>query len=246
MTTKSRNLEVISDYSQSNQEVREKRKKPRIHLSSEQFRITQIGKLFSVIDLSTDGMAFRVLDNQDLNILPVGAVIEGTLNLRGEKYPIQVQVKHLAGQVIGCQFVDVAPGVRAALDQFLDPAELGRELKPIPSDHGVVWYHGPGGTDLLLSRAIDGRYHRFTLFVLGSYVQWEESSGATTGRALPSSERCDQRNEQWGVVQFETMVLDPDPQPDSDKLSIAKELILSSNIPQDLKKWCVRQMQLVQ
>jgi hypothetical protein len=248
--TKSPNLEVISEATPKNLDLREKRRKPRIHLASEQFRLDPSGKVFSVVDLSADGMAFRILDTNDLLALPIAVVVTGTLNLRGEKYQVQVQVKHLLGQTVGCQFLDLQESVKEALDRFLDPAELGRELRPIPSpnsgDHGTLWYHGPGGTDLLLSRAVDGRYHRFTLFVLGSFVQWDEESGATTGRAMPSDDKCDQRGEQWGVVQFETMVLDTDPSPDSDKLSIAKALILSSNLPQDMKKWCARQLTLPQ
>jgi hypothetical protein len=252
--TKSPSLEVISDVSEKSLNILEKRKKPRIHLSSEQFRVDQTGKLFSVVDLSLDGIAFRVLDQTDLVMLPVAIQISGILNLRGVKLPVQIQVKNIRAQVIGCQFIDLDSKARAALEKFLDPAELGRELKPIPTAQGAhgsgesatLWYHGPGGTDLLFSRALDGRYRRFTLFVLGSFVQWDEEGGVVTGRAVSSEDRRDQRSEEWGAVQFETIVLDADSQPDADKLSIAKDLILSSNLPQDLKKWCVRQLVLPQ
>ncbi|MFL5813199.1 MAG: PilZ domain-containing protein [Bdellovibrionia bacterium] len=245
--TKSPSLEVISDNSQKTPDSREKRKKPRIHLSSEQFRVDQTGKLFSVVDLSMDGVAFRILDHADQVMVPIASEIAGILNLRGVKLPVRVQVKNIRSQVVGCQFIDLDASARTALEKFLDPAELGRELKPIPTAQGAsLWYHGPGGTDLLFSRALDGRYHRFTLFVLGSFIQWDEESGATTGRAVSSEDRRDQRSEEWGAVQFETIVLDADTQPDRDKLSIAKDLILSSNLPQDLKKWCARQLTLPQ
>lgn len=251
--TKSPSLEVISDNSKNTQESREKRKKPRIHLASEQFRIDQTGKLFSVVDLSLDGIAFRVLDHSDLTILPVAARVTGILNLRGVKHSVTVQVKNLRNETVGCQFVDLSAESIAALSKFLDPAELGRELRPIPTAQNVrtgesatLWYHGPGGTDLLFGRSLDGRYHRFTLFLLGSYIQWEEDVGVTTGRAASSDDRRDQLSEEWGAVQFETMILNPDSQPDHDKLSIAKALVLSSNLPQDLKKWCVRQLTLPQ
>src|SRR5947208_553915 len=105
--TKSPSLEVISDNEAALREsasLREKRRKPRIHLFSEQFRIDQTGKLFSVEDLSTDGMAFRILDQSDLSMLPVASLISGTLNLKGEKFSIQIQVRHLRPHVVGCQF----------------------------------------------------------------------------------------------------------------------------------------------
>lgn len=247
---KSPNLEVISEAagsSDGHRLNREKRRKPRINLASEQFRLNENGKVYSVLDLSPGGMAIRILNHNDLLILPVATVIEGTLNLRGEKHAIRAQVRHLGPQTVGCQFVDVASEVKNALERFMDPQELGRELRPIPSsDPGVLWYHGPGGTDLLLSRATDGRYFRFTMFVLGSFIQWDEESGSSTGRARTSDERSDSHGEEWGLVQFETMILDSDPDVDPDKLSIAKALILSSNLPQDLKKWCVRQLTLPQ
>jgi hypothetical protein len=241
--TKPPSLVVISDTPEVTKVIQEKRKKPRIHLASEQFRIDLTGKVFSVVDLSTDGMAFRILDKEDFAMLPVAVRVTGVLNLRGEKYPVAIQVRHLGAQLVGCQFVDLSDEARTALEKFLDPSELGRELRPMPSADGrMIWYHGPGGTDLLLARSLDGSYSRFTLFVLRSYIQWEEELGVTTGRASPSKDRRDQQTEEWGVVQFETMLLEPDAQAQHDKLSIAKELILSSNLPQDLKKWCVRQL----
>ena len=63
--------------------------------------------------------------------------------------------------------------------------------------------------------------------------------GLVTGIARSSEKRSDFRSEEWGLVQFETMVMTPDDAPDLQKLDIAKALVLSSNLSQDLKKWCV-------
>jgi hypothetical protein len=235
---KSPDLEVISNETKESR-GRERRRLPRLNLSGEQFRLAQNGKVFSVTDLSTEGMALRILDREDLRLFPVAADIQGTLNLKGSKYPVKAVVRHLGSDLVGCEFAGLDSTVAAALTQFLDPAVLGHELKPIPASDGALWYHGPSGTDLLLWRGVDGQYKRLTLYVLGSFVQWENDAGLSTGRAEVSEH---DKSEIRGVVRFETMLLDRDSLPDSGKLSVAKTLILSSNLPQDLKKWCVRQL----
>jgi hypothetical protein len=60
-----------------------------------------------------------------------------------------------------------------------------------------------------------------------------------TGQVNSSYEQSEVR----GVVRFETLLLKPDGRADRGKLNIAKSLVLSSNLPQDLKKWCVRQLE---
>jgi hypothetical protein len=75
--------------------------------------------------------------------------------------------------------------------------------------------------------------------MMGSFIQWDHEAGLSTGRTQP----FDQREVTAGIVRFETMLLDTDPQLDAGKLSIAKTLILSSNLPQDLRNWCARKLE---
>jgi hypothetical protein len=236
-----RNLELISNNSPEQEGTSaERRRLPRLNLSAEQFRLSQTGKIFSVVDLSESGMALRILDRQDFLLFPVATRLEGTLNLGGEKHSVHAVVRHLGTETIGCEFEDMAPESRKALDQFLDPKRLGAELKPLPaSESGTLWYHGPSGTDLLLRRGADGQYSRMTLYVLGSFIQWTHDTGLTTGRARASDEQTELR----GIVRFETLWLDTDPKADPGKLKVAKNLILSSNLAEDFKKWCTRKLE---
>lgn len=241
-TGKSPNLEVISN-AQTGSEAAgsgaERRRRPRLNLTSEQFRLGSNGKIFSVADLSAEGMAIRILDPEDLRVFPVAAEIEGLLNLRGQKQSVRARVKRITPELVGCEFENLGAEARAALERFLDPKVLGQEIRPIPaSDTSTLWYHGPSGTDLLLWRGVDGQYRRLTLYVLGSYVQWEIERGLSTGQAQAAAQP--EHAEMWGVVRFDTMLMQDDAKPDPQKLKIAKELVLSSNLPQDLKKWCVR------
>ena len=231
-------LEIVSRvFPESQTPASEKRRRPRLCVTSEQFRLSATGKIFSVVDLSLEGMGIRVIDRGDFQIFPIAAEVLGTLNFHGEKLPVCGKVRRLGSDIVGCEFEKLAPDVNKTLERFLDPVELGRELKPIPAgDAGTTWYHGPTGTDLILWRGVDGQYRRLTLYLLGSFIQWEEGEGLTTGAVLPSNIQSEVR----GVVRFETLLMNQDLIPAADKLNLAKTLLASSNLPPDLKKWCLR------
>ncbi len=239
MTHKSPDLEVISNENRASDGM-ERRRVPRLNLTSEQFRLAKNGRVFSVADLSVGGMALRLVDRQDLALFPVAARISGVLNLRREKYHVEAVVRHVGRDLVGCEFEPLEGLTKQAIEQFLDPDTLGQELKPIPAEDGALWYHGPSGTDVLLWRRADGQFHRFVLFLFGTFVQWEEDVGVTTGRLRSSFEASEVR----GVIRFETMLLDPDEQADPGKLLVAQKLVASSPMQHDLKKWASRHLTL--
>src|SRR5688500_675172 len=111
MKKNSPNLEVVSDRGKSPGETApgmERRRLPRINLSGEHFRLARNGKVYSVMDLSLEGMALRVLDRDDFLIFPVASELEGTLNLRGAKHSLRGRVRHLGPEHIGCQFEGIS------------------------------------------------------------------------------------------------------------------------------------------
>jgi hypothetical protein len=241
MGTHSPDLVVISRADSPTEHEGERRRRPRLSLSSEQFRIEGDGKTFSVTDISEDGLAIRIIDADDFGRFTIATRLRGTLNLQREKFPVELIVRRVSsagGGQIGCQFVDLKAEVRLALARCLDPSVLGAELRPIPADGNQIWYHGSSGTDLLIGRAVDGHLYRMTLYLLGTYIQWEEEQGLKTGRAVPGREATETR----GIIRFENLVLEADETPDPAKLRIAKTLVLSSNIPQDLKGWCTKHL----
>jgi hypothetical protein len=237
MDRKSPNLEVISS-GEPEGDASERRRLPRLNLASEQFRLASNGKIFEVTDLSPQGMALRVIDRGDLVLFPVAAKVDGTINLRGEKHPVSARVRNLVSDRVGCEFEELSAPSHAALAKFLDPVALGRELKPIPSEGGMLWYHGTSGTDLLLRREADGRFTRMALFVLGSFVQWTEDEGVKTGAARMSKAPSETR----GVVRLETLLLDADPRPDAGKLAVARAVLQSSSLSEALKTNFVRKL----
>jgi len=238
---KSRNLEDVSREQETDNDLSlERRRVPRLCLTSEQFKLSRNGKIFPIADLSGEGMAIRVLERNDFYLFPIGTLFEGTLNLRREKYPIKARVRHLGADLVGCQFSeDLHESSKKAIKEFLDPSALGQELRPIPATDGVaVWYHGPSGTDLLFWRHTDGQFSRLMFLILGTFVHWDETKGLMTGRLGSSKEHSEIR----GVIRLETLLLESDPKPDTGKLDVAVTLITSSSIPEDLKKWCTRHL----
>ncbi len=236
---KSPSLEVVSGKGKGN--GTERRRMPRLQLAAEQFRDSRNGKIYSVADLSRSGLAIRVLDESDLALFPVATVLNGSLNLRREKHPVRVRVTHVARGRVGCELLDVEAPVAKALAGYLEPSVLGQELRPLPSsESGGIWYHGPSGTDLMLWRRSDGRFRRLALVVLGLCVHWDDEAGLWTGAVRETRDDGETR----GVIRFETLIVDRDERPDGGKLNVAKTVLLSSNLPDDLKRWSVLQLGL--
>jgi hypothetical protein len=217
----------------------EKRVLPRLTLSHEVFRDGKTGKLFGVVDLSKSGMAIRINDPEDLYGYMVGAALEGILNLRREKLPVLGRVRHVGRDQVGIEFENLPEQTAQALNRVLDPHTLGADLRPIPTGDSSVLYASEGGTEFLLERDVDGRYTKLVVLVLGSLVQWDESGGLRTGKIESSYEESYVQ----GITRLEKMLFEEDRVIDAQKLGIAKTLISSSNVPEDLKKFCFRRLE---
>lgn len=238
-TPGSRPFEVVPS-DQSRVKLADERRVPRLILTTEQFRVKGRDKLFSVVDLSKEGMGLWLSDYLDVQFFSVGLFIEGILNLKGEKLSVSARVRNLTRNRVGCEFESISQGTSLALSLFLKPEVLGAQLKPVPSSGlNTLWYHGPSGTDLLLHRLPDGVYDQLMLCVLGSFVEWDRIQGLSTGNALPTTNESEVR----GIFRYETLSLARDSRPDPLKLNVAKTVILSSKLPQELKSWCLRQFE---
>jgi hypothetical protein len=222
--------EIAPDYS-------ERRYLSRFSVASEQFRLIPQGKIFSLSDLTEKGMGFWLLDVEDQAMFTVGQSLEGVLNLRRLKYQVKARVKNLGKDRIGCEFENLSSDTTQALSLFLSPALLASELKPVPSPQkNTMWYHGHTGTDVLLVQDASGSFKKFILYVLGCCIQWEQEGGLSTGKFTASFfDGC----EIQGVFRMEPLIVEPDSVADPEKLSIAKTVLLGSNLPQELKMWCL-------
>lgn len=232
-------LEVISH--EKFLEKLEKRKLPRLTMTNEQFRVSTVNRIFPIRDLSECSMGFWLEDSSDRELFLVGQTIEGSLNLKREKYPLKARVRYLDKNRVSCEFEDPSEQLLKVLKEFLNPLSLASELKLLPSlEKNAIWYHGPSGTDLILRRLLDGQYQSIIVYVFNFFIQWDCDLGLSTGSTFIS----DREIERIGVFRWETLFINPDQSPDPSKLSIAKTIILGSNVPQDLKNWCVLKIEL--
>ncbi len=217
----------------------EKRWLPRLSVSHEVFRLDDTGKLFAVADLSMKGMAIRIADREDFFSFSVGAEVRGTLNLHREKFSLQARVRHLGRELIGLEFESLPSSIEHALSRILDPQVLGADLRPVPTEDGSVLFASSSGTELLLSDFFEGEFRRITVMLLGSMIIWGRQTGLRTGVVRNSYED----SVGAGVTRMEALLFDEDRAIDPQKLQLAKALISSSNLSEELKKFCIRRLE---
>lgn len=217
----------------------EKRLLPRLTVSHEVFRHAATGKFFAVADLSLRGMAIRVTEREDFFPFMVGAEVQGTLNVRREKFGVSGTVRHLGRDLVGIEFGPLPASVEHALAGYLDPATLGAELRAVPTGDSSLFYASTSGTEILFARGEDGRCVRLTVMILGSLIQWDASTGLRTGLVKNSYEE----SLVTGVTRLDTLLFQEDPAIDPQKSDLAKRLVSSSNLPEDLKKFCLRRLE---
>lgn len=210
----------------------------------EQFRLNSNGKIFSVVDVSSVGFSLKVIDREDLIYFTVGAKVEGTLSLFREKYPVLATVKR-TGDRIGLEFTELPDAVAAALIHKLDPKNLGQTLKAMPTtQNGILWYQGVSDTQAVFWKTPEGKFQKFGIFCLGQYVFWEELTGISTGlsSAIVDENTLGQPRGITGLTGFDSREMFVDHAVDPSKLKIAKALIMSSNLSEELKSWCSRRL----
>jgi hypothetical protein len=182
-------------------------------------------------------MGLWLADPEERGLFSVGAPVEGTLNLKREKYALQGKVRYSSNDRIGCEFAEISGELRDAISAYLDPVRLGAEMKLIPApDVDTLWYHGPSGTDLVFKRGSNGQIQKIILSALGIWIQWETFEGLITGVIEPPANPSEIR----GIHRLETFYVDEDQGLDPKKLEIAKKVILSSNLPQETKDICIQ------
>jgi hypothetical protein len=216
-------------------QVTEKRRLPRVNLSSEQFRLSQNGRLFWVTDLSNSGFGVRISQEEDRILFTVGHRIEGLLHVRDRKLRVFGRVRHLGLGGAGIEFEGLDTDAAEFIQKFLDPHSLAQGLKRMPAlEERLAWWSGAGGTELWVWHPVEnGEFERAVLLMWGHFVEWAAQGQVTTGLWSHSLEEPDVR----GAMRFETLLFKPDAAgPDRAQLKVAKTFLLSSNLPENLKE----------
>ena len=225
----------------------ERRRIPRVALPSEQFRLASNGKIFAVADLSFNGMALRLLASDDRVLFPIGAPIEGWLNIDRRKHRVNAVVRNIRGEYVGCEFSQIASQVHAELKRWLDPEELGQALRLMPTPVGFggagfewIWHHGRSGTAVFgkMGLGIDGAQRevleRVVVVLWGTqFVEWSIGSSPSTGAVKFINEEGISQ----GVFRVAPEWFRADSEVDLQKFTVAKRLVDASNLPEFWKKW---------
>ena len=214
----------------------ERRQSVRVHLATEQFKLEDAKKVFPIFDLSLEGMSLRLLDVKDGDLFQGQEALKGFINLDHQKHPVSVVLRHYQAQMIGLQFSsETAPESREAIARFLDPDEMGKSIRrieePNKNSQNLVRYRGRANVDLEFQMAGSKELSRFSIQLYNSYLSWDGQKGLETGHVRLDGNAEDHLDH----LSSDHMVFIADSTVDSGKLAIAKSLILSSNILEDVK-----------
>jgi hypothetical protein len=213
----------------------ERRRLPRILLTDEQFRLEGPGgKVFGVLDCSTEGFSVRLIDSSDLLLFTLGSTVKGILKLGEERVRVTARVRGLGLDRAGLQFHESESSALLKVADYTDPSRLGKalELRPHP-DPKLQWYAGPSGASVL---AWPGE--RILVVVHGAYVQIRMTQGPALEGAVETGLVGDilHRVRGGSILREEWAELRADAKRDPEKLEMARLLIAGSVIPAPLQK----------
>ncbi len=212
----------------------ERRRFSRVPLAREQFRHAGNGKIFLISDLTEQGMGIKIIDPEDLILFTAGSRFEGIVNLDGEKCSVSVFVRHVNRHWVGCEFIELNPEVKQSIRSYLDPERLGKSMSLRPSLDGSLWYHGAAGAEFWIWQHGEGEFRSLALVMHGLCVFFEDQE-LKTGKLISNGKQSESR----GIFSLDSSDFELDLAPSSEKLGIAKRLILSSNLSVELKKKCI-------
>jgi hypothetical protein len=205
----------------------EKRRLPRFHITPCQFHDDEMNKTFAVQDISTGGIAIRLVDRDDLPEFAVGLKRRGVIKVEGLKTRCEVQVRYIKGSLVGTEWVNPTRELIEHLDHISTSELLGDHLKeyPLPEVPHTAWYHNPMGVDLLVyGKDAERGFERWTLYIHQSFVQWDRDEEMQTGRTVAE----DEEGYAHGLVQLETRMIDYDPTPNQLLIESARALLESA------------------
>ncbi len=241
-TTKTGTSESTDDKVIVGTELRliEKRKHPRFLLTHEQFKETKTGRIYTVFDLSLNGLAVKVEDRP----WKEGAVIQGILNLNPESIEITPRLLGYYGDRAALKLEALSTYSRSVLAKALSPKRLGSSLKLIREKLPLAdyWFHGVCNTDLLVRLGQAGEVNKVDLFFANFYFGWKQAN-TTTG--ICHSFGADKREPIFIAdepVKMESIEINHDHTIDQQKFDWAVQILESAIIDSKLKNKILQQL----
>lgn len=220
----------------------ERRKHPRFLLTREQFKETKTGKIFTVFDLSFNGLSIHLEEKH----WPIGAIVPGVLNLHPDSIEIQPRVVAYYGERAALKIESLSTYARGVLQKALSPKRLGASLKLVKEQLPFVdyWYNGSCNTDLLIKLNPQGQIAKLEIFFSNFYWSWIEQDNVLATGVCQSIGR-EQREEMLfseAPVKLESIHLALDAKLDLEKLSWARGILEASPIDPLLKEGVLKKI----
>jgi hypothetical protein len=178
----------------------EKRKHPRFLLSNELFKETKTGKVFSVYDLSREGLAINIEEP----LWKIGQHIQGTLNLHIESIEITAKLLSYYGDRAALKIEKLSTYAKSVLEKALSPKRLGSSLKLIKEalPEADYWFHGVCNTDLFLKFNESKEIEKLDLFFANYYFGYNKNLEKKVMTGLCTS---------FGATKIESLFLADEP-----------------------------------
>ena len=127
-----------------------------------------------ILNLSYSGIAFH---KSDLDWPGVGKVLKGNLKIEEETHPVEFEIVHETGTLVGCQFQGELNQLQRAMFRYflvelsaLEMYEVNPKLLQEEKDGDPRWFRGEDKCDLFILEDEKGVV-RFHLSILGNYFE---------------------------------------------------------------------------
>lgn len=177
----------------------ERRELPRFPIRNEKIkiRLDDVEKVFAIRDLSLSGVGIELTEHTEILLFPVGDAMTAELNLRGERFSIEITVRRIDAASVGFSFQGLSAALQEEIGSTLDPLRIGGSLRLMPASddpraerQGISrWYHGDLNTELYLWMGMGEDVQR-ALLLWNSFVwEWSPATGLRTGTSVPTFEK---------------------------------------------------------
>lgn len=148
-----------------------------------------IAKKIEVRNLSTSGIGLLI--DLDRKWQQTGVVLSGQLNFSGKTVKATLQVRHVTGLTVGCEFINMTHDLETQIQSFLSAELSGLGLHRVNSEllkEPADWFLDGHGNELYFQKDVNGKVVRFHACFLSQWVEWDLTRSARFGYVVPDPE----------------------------------------------------------
>lgn len=153
------------------------------------FTLTDTGEKIELGNLSVTGAGFLRESRREWP--PVGSFLSGEFTYRKNKYPVELEIKHISTTNIGCDCTESSgDSMRKLVIQYFDIELNALQLVRIDSqyikqhhDGESSWFRGPNNCEIFLVEK-DKKVTNFTISFFGNHIEGGEQKRLSIGTIL--------------------------------------------------------------